>query len=541
MLSLDITDRNIRIIRGTETGGKIKIQSSTSIELSEGLIVNGYVRDIAQMATIVNGALKEKKMSDKEAVVSLSSNLVVFKELHIPKAKPVQFKTMIHNQMQQAINVSEEQAIAYTIAGDIEEDGKVVSKVLATACPKDVVECYRKIFSMLGIALKSLSVSCNCISRIVLADNKIIEKMPLLLVQIDPNFININLYENGQLSFARFASISPDDYDDKSDYVFQAVNENIYRMIQFHRSRSSQSIQNVAFYGDTSEFIRLTNALEQMDIKSQLLKIPSQLSGYENLEFAQYANAIGSMFKRQKDIESINLLEMDMGTTNQVEVSGKALGLQIGAVFLACGILVGGVFGVLSLSKASINKKIATIDSKITSPETIEKLAKIDAQNAVILKLTNYKDQISVATAGVQSQPIFISEVLKNIVGCSEGIASIKYSYSKGLITLECTTDSLTVPAAFTQKLIDLDYFDNIRYMGFSSEAATGTPAAGAVAVGPSGAQKFTLTLQMRGPVQVLQETMEKLQEEIRKLDPSAAVVPEETPAAPEETTEVTE
>ena len=46
MLSFDITDRNIRVVKGTEASGKIKISSAATINVEEGLIVNGHVRDV---------------------------------------------------------------------------------------------------------------------------------------------------------------------------------------------------------------------------------------------------------------------------------------------------------------------------------------------------------------------------------------------------------------------------------------------------------------------------------------------------------------
>ena len=39
MLSFDITDRNIRVVKGVESSGKIKISSAATISVDEGLIV----------------------------------------------------------------------------------------------------------------------------------------------------------------------------------------------------------------------------------------------------------------------------------------------------------------------------------------------------------------------------------------------------------------------------------------------------------------------------------------------------------------------
>ena len=115
MLAFDITDRNVRVIKGNEAGGKIKIISSANISIEEGLIANGYIKDIAAMATLIINGLKENHIKDTEAVVSISSNLVMFRELHVPKAKPAQFKQLVQAQMAQN-SVSEDNAISFTIA-----------------------------------------------------------------------------------------------------------------------------------------------------------------------------------------------------------------------------------------------------------------------------------------------------------------------------------------------------------------------------------------------------------------------------------------
>ena len=50
MLSFDITDRNIRVVKGVESNGKIKISSAATINLEEGLIVNGHVKEPANVS-----------------------------------------------------------------------------------------------------------------------------------------------------------------------------------------------------------------------------------------------------------------------------------------------------------------------------------------------------------------------------------------------------------------------------------------------------------------------------------------------------------
>lgn len=483
MLSFDITDRHVRIIRGTEQRGKIRVSSASTIDLSEGLIVNGHIKDIPKMATIINDELKARRMDDKEAVVTLSSNLVIFKELVIPKAKTsTALLTMVTNQMQHQMGIAEEYSISYSIAGEVEQDGSQAMKILATACPFEVVDCYRKVFQMLSIALKSVSVSCNAISKIILSDRKVAAKMPMLVVQVDPNFVSLNLYEAGQLSFSRFASIDAVDYDNSEDYVYEAVNENIYRMIQFHKSRSADNpIQNVVFYGDTTEYIRLTNALEGMDISTSLMGVPNNISGYENIEFQAYANAIGAMFRSDKNTDRINLLETD-SSAGKTDAGGSFLGALGGAVVLSAAV-VAAVYAGFSNVINNVDQKIADIDDWMNSPEVSETLREVEDTEAKIGKLALYKDDLDIAVYNFATKKDLTIDTINAFTEAveSKNCAVSMIEYGSGLFTITCIAGENTDADEAVMAIYELDMFDNITYGGFMSQSEEGSDdAAGA-------------------------------------------------------------
>ncbi len=473
MLSFDITDRHIRIVRGTEARGKIRLSDAATIDLQEGLIVNGHIKDIPRLANLINDTLKSHNMEDKEAVVTLSSNLVIFKELHIPKAKTSsQMLTMVTNQMQHTMGIAEEYSISYSIAGEVEEEGQQAQKILATACPFEVVDCFRKVFSMLNIALKSVCVSCNAISRLILSDRKVSSRMPMLVVQVDPTFVSINLYENNQLSFARFASIDPLDYDNSEDYVYEAVNENIYRMVQFHKSRNPQNpIQNVVFYGDTSEYIRLTNALESMEIATSQLSVnTANISGYENIEALVYANAIGAMFRSNKDVDRINLLETD-SSAGKSEAGSSFLLSWGGAVALSAAVIFAVNLG-LGTAITNNEKKIAEHDEYINSVEVQKTLAEVDFTQGQIDKVALYKTDLDLAIKNFETKTPAEAELINRIFETVESQDCFvgEMRFGSGVINLTCYASENLAPDNAAQALYELDEFDNIVYTGFSGE-----------------------------------------------------------------------
>ncbi|NLT09025.1 MAG: pilus assembly protein PilM [Ruminococcus sp.] len=410
MLSFDITDRNIRVVKGTESNGKIKISSAANLNVEENLIVNGHVKDVPNVATLINAVLKTHKMPDKEAIVSISSNLTIFKEMNVAKVKTQDLQKVVKQQMQAELNLDDSYSVSYIIVGDAEntEGGEPAYRILATACPFEIVNSYREVFKLLGISLRSVMIGCNCITKVLLADTKIRSKMPLLAVQIDNNFISLNLYEQGSLSFSRFASIDAADYGYSDDYVFEAVNENIFRMLQFHRSRNTgETIENVIFYGDTHEYVRLTDELEKLDLKTSLINVPPQIHGHENLEFSLYANAIGAMFKRNKDTEKINLLETDLGAIVRSKVKNDNSGniVLLGALAAAL-LIVGGTYLGFHLKNKSVEKDITEAQDFIDSPSTKAKLDNITALELKKDQAIAYQTQVQNARAAYDSQPV---------------------------------------------------------------------------------------------------------------------------------------
>lgn len=540
MLSFDITDRNIRIIKGTESGNKIRISSAATLELDEDIIVNGYVQDIPRVATLINSVLATNRMADKEAIVSISSNLTIFKELQLEKTREQEFAKNVKLEMQNALGLDDTYSVSYVIVGDTDEETAAgrenLVTVLATACPYKIIECYKSVFQMLGISLKSVMIGCNCITKLLLADTKIKSKMPLLAVQIDRNFISLNLYEKRgknedcQLAFSRFASISAEDYDDSDDYVFEAVVENIYRMLQFQRSRNTgETVENVIFYGeigDNAYYKRLVDEMAKMELRGDTLTAPPQIHGYDNLKFELFANAIGAMFKRNKETEKINLLETDTVNNNRIKSDGTYKYLLLG-VTAACAAVVGIAWGVLTGINGGIQSDIDDLQAKINSPETAAQLKLFDNLTTMESEVEAYLTSITNLSDAFDSQPVILGdkydildEIVKKVAESLEPkvekarVVNPQYE-GNGMISfsVQCTgVDSPTqkLPADFVKSLLENEkgYFVDVDYSNYSvseveEQKQTTDPATGQTTVTGTGKKistvNFSVTVTMKG------------------------------------------
>ena len=106
MLSIDITDRQIKLVRGVHSGSKIKVQDADMRELSMGMVSNGYITDVPMVAAELNDIIKQKDIKEKEAVVSITSSAIVYKELLVAKPKNMKNPAIIEAMIQSNMNIS---------------------------------------------------------------------------------------------------------------------------------------------------------------------------------------------------------------------------------------------------------------------------------------------------------------------------------------------------------------------------------------------------------------------------------------------------
>ena len=469
MLSFDISDRQINIVKGDNSSNKIRIERSLSVEVPEDMILNGEVINLSGLADFLLTNIKAEDMLDKDAIVTFSSSSIVFKELVVPKARGNEFLMMVQNHMSQEMGITDDYSISYTVVGEAGEDNPGAVKVLATACPSSIVESYRKLFNIMSMTLRSVNIGCNSIARIVLADKSNLEKMPLLVCQIDKNFLGLTLFENGQMAFARYVPISPDDYD-QDDYITEAINENIFRMEQFNKARGGSGLENVILYGFIEDYIKLVDALDGLDIHASVLGVPAQITGYENFEFTVFANAIGALYKRNKQTERINLLEVDQ-STGKGGSSGVGSLLVTGGVFVAAAaIIVAAATLIFNVRKNSIQKDIETKDKEIAKEQAIEKKNKILHEQKDILQA--YADYVDSANTALRSLPKIKKDNLDKI---DEAFGDFTYegvNYDITSASLILTNIEVDEPDQITElidNLLALGLFeDEVTYGGYT-------------------------------------------------------------------------
>ncbi len=489
MLSIDITDRQIKLVRGAAQGSKIKIDEVDFREIEAGLVSNGYIADVPLVAAEIIDMINTRGIKEKDTIVSISSSSILYKELMLPKPKKLSNTAAIEAMIGSNMGISSEYNISYTIVGETKDENQnPLIKVLATACPQRLVAGYSKLFTHIGLSLKAVNISNNSISRLIQNTPKMSNYMPLLLVQIDKEFLNINLYEDNVLSFSRYFKIDASDYNNAPDYVNQAVYDNLFRMFQFFQSRKDMKpIKEMMFYGEIPDFIALTNAVSSFNVPCHILSTPTNVASRADFEFTKFANAIGALYKVDKELEHINLLD----TTAAKESKGlNTFFIGIGA---AAALSVAALFGanlVIGMINDGIKADIDKVKAQINDAEFQARLNELSRKEGVLANFKSYKDSIANAEIIFNYMPKGTTDVYKMLrepfTANEEGVEQITksdikeklegmklvdtVSVNEYYVTAVFTCPSEEQPSQYVRALIDQGYFENITYSGYVVE-----------------------------------------------------------------------
>lgn len=451
MLSIDITDRQIKFVRGQQSGSKVKILDADMRELTMGMVSNGYITDVPMIAAELNDIIKSKGIKEKEVVASITSSSIVYKEIKISKPKNMKNPAIIEAMIQSEMGASSDYNISFTVAGE-EEDAEHNKwlRVYAAACPQRLVEGYVRLFSHIGLQLKQVYISNNSVSRLIKNTPKMADRMPLLLVQIDKNFLNVSLYENNQLAYSRFSNISPSDpseYGGEGDYVPVAVNNNLSQMLQFISQRTdSRPLQEILFYGDIDSFIEISNAISAFGIPANMLSMPPSVSSSVQFDFTKFANAVGALFHTNKEIEHINLLE---ATSAKESRGSSGFLLALVGTLVASAVVVGGVTLAFNMMKGSLDSKIQKLDAEMNDPAMKADLEIVSAREEMLEGFNNYNNTVDKVIMQFNYQPKVQSLVFEKVMEPMDIKKGNILTEDELLEVSEITIDGYEVTVAF--------------------------------------------------------------------------------------------
>ena len=471
MLSLDFTDRNVKMVRGSLSGSKIRVIQVEILELPSGLIENGFIVDIPMLASEILEFLQTKDIKEKEIIAEIGSGLILNKELVLPKPKKMSNSYVIETMIQSNMNISTDYNISFTIVGDEkDENNNDMIRVMATAVPQRLADGYVKLFSHLGLTLRSLYVSANCISRLVENSQKLMALMPLMMVHVEQDFISINLYDEGRLLLSRRVTVDSDETSRDSDALVQMVYDNVFRMVQFMGGRpGAKPLKEITFYGTIPDFILLNNAMSSFNTSTHILSAPGNVVSFCEYDFAEYANAISAFFKTKREYDRVDLLKATSAKEKKKK-SGGASAAVLALCLLVSLALTGGAYFYLTTVNSGLESQTKAVRDEIQDQAIQDRISALNSKIAKLGEISLYSDNIQIAKYLFDFQPVLTTEVLDKLEEVMPSGMHVQgsLSYSGYNISAAFVCDDDSKPSEFVRLLNEQGYFENISYSGYS-------------------------------------------------------------------------
>jgi type IV pilus assembly protein PilM len=475
MISIDITDTQIKLIEAAIVAGKVSVKKAAKRDLTPGCIENGSISDMHLVAGEITDILVTEKISSREAIICINSGMILYREIEIPKPKAGAETLVVENLIQSEMQLGNEYNITYSISGEVATEQGPKLKVVAAACPQKIIDIYLELSRQVGLKAKLIMVSNTCITRLVRASVAYKTLSPLLLLQIDKTFININLYDRGQVIFSRQTKIDATDYESGSDYINLAIFDNLFRTMHLlEQNEMGGQIKECYYFGHVGKEEALHATIKQLNLTAKELDFPSDLvRSRRSFEFREFANVIGSLLKVDIKNENINLLD-----TRAKKI--KSLNMRFGLVALfAAGICAVLVFCVW----LAVNLMVSSKETSLRNYQRIFDGLRYDEMNTYIREvetaisnLDRYADAVDLTGALFDFQPKMSRQIADKLVDVFFPGMAITGNFSVSGYTLSVNFFAAdpTHPHQYADRLTEAGYFEDVKFTGYNTGTHNG-------------------------------------------------------------------
>ncbi|MCX7920398.1 MAG: pilus assembly protein PilM [Clostridia bacterium] len=161
ILGLDIGSVNTRLAL-LNPGKKNEILNIVTISTPPGSVSEGRILNVQRVSSAIKNVVKEKKINAKKLAVCVNSPQASVRDFKLPALDEVQIRSALEFELSQMFpNISQN----YSIGFKIYERKKDSVYGIATLCPKKIIEDYTLLASSIGIPLRYIDVSANCITK----------------------------------------------------------------------------------------------------------------------------------------------------------------------------------------------------------------------------------------------------------------------------------------------------------------------------------------------------------------------------------------
>lgn len=317
MLSIDISNTQIRIVEAEYRAGSVKIERFDMIPTPEGSVKNGIITNIQELAEGLGACIKRNKFKSKKTAVTISSGAVVLREVTVPWVKEKELYGLLRNEMEQMASAKQDYILDYVVLERVREQENDMCRALCIMVPRVIVESYRDLIERhLGLQAQVFDVQPHVLYKLACLDKRMEATGAVILADIASDEVRLNLVEGSSRIFNLTAPVSMVKDVVESEYILSAIGtddmmsdqarqthiasvsaENISKLIQFQTMKNKDNpVRAVLACGELSDDQALVSMMtDHLGREVSIITPPAFIQCPDGLVFSQYINAISAV------------------------------------------------------------------------------------------------------------------------------------------------------------------------------------------------------------------------------------------------------
>ncbi|MDD3049353.1 MAG: type IV pilus assembly protein PilM [Bacilli bacterium] len=338
VVAFDMGSSTIKIVEGMYYKNDLTIDKYVTVPTPKNAIIDGEIKE-EELYGKLSQTLKENGIKAKDATCTTNSTLIINREILIPKVEQEEMDTVVRYEIQQYLPINlEDYILQVTILGEevVNETTKLNVRVIAY--PEKIARGYYNLLTKLDLKPYALDVNYNAVNKFInyTAENTKYEynlEDTVAFIDMGANFIDVNIYKNGQLDFTRIIKAGGNDINsffyetnglefeeieklklervdllDEVDSINIAVRditdewiEKIEKIVHFYKNKSANNnIDKIIIFGGCSKLKNFEQYMtNKIGISTNRIKGISKMAfKYDSDEHIDdFINVIGSLIR----------------------------------------------------------------------------------------------------------------------------------------------------------------------------------------------------------------------------------------------------
>lgn len=503
ILSIEIDNRNVKILEGAKKGSSIVVHKSIFLDLQPNSIDDGKITDMDSVAGAVQKALISNKIKTKNAIFTINSNSIITRIIELPILKNrAQTISMIKNELEQLLSVdlNEYKLIYKTVE---KTEGEVQNgKYIVYGLPINIYNDYIGLALKLKLEMVALDLSFNSLDKI--SDNKITINGSSLkstsataFIDFGYNNISFSIVNNGKNDFSRTSSNGINDivrslvtvYNLTQEMALTSIGElslldepedisgiskmniaedsiglwidEFNRYIRYYNSNNKdRQIEKIFIYGSFANIDGLGQYLEShLNIEVEEIKKVSGIILKDNIsdfDIKKYFNTLLSLYISKKDVNFLT-------DKNKEHKSKYNVGLFVMVVTVVVALTAAYNLYSYMVKQTSLEKELQTMNQFMESEENIKQNSESENLKSKAMLLEKYKQEVEKLEKSISDQDaittIMFEEVAKAV---PFGTKINSMAIDKQSLQLQCSSSSKLEVAQLEKNLKSIEFINYV-------------------------------------------------------------------------------